>query len=131
MTGNDEHTFIDPQEVRATASHLGGLLDDMEAFRQLAGTETKAGGFETAGWLENVVHDRQSGLLRHATDLKAVLDEVEGGLGQITETFEQTDQHSGQNLDRSLHHEVNVLKINAYTEGKKAESDPAPRRDET
>lgn len=117
MAGNTEHTFIDPQAVRTTAGHIGGLLDDMQAFHTVAGIETRAGDFETATWLEELVRDRQAGLLRHAVDLKAVLGDIKESLGQVTQTFEETDQRNGANLERRLGHEVNVLQINAFHHG--------------
>lgn len=108
-----DKTYVDPQSVRSTADHIGGLMDDMQPFYSLGQAETKAGNFDTAKWLESLVHDRQTGLLQHAMNIKLVTGDVKENLHEITTLFETTD---GDNAN-ALEHEVNTLKIDAYKSG--------------
>lgn len=120
MGDSGSHTYVDPPSVRSSADHIGGLMDDMQPFYTLAQTETQAGNFETATWLQNLVHDRQTEVLQHAMDVKLVCGDIKNSLHQITDTFEQTDQDNSQNLERELYHDVNSMKIDAYYSGKNA-----------
>lgn len=116
MTGSGDRTHIDPEAVRSAAGNIGGLLGDMSPFQRCASTETKAGNFETATWLEDVVHNRQTSLLQHATHVKLVLGDIDDSLNQVSDTLEQTDDANS----RQLGHEVNVLKVHAYNSGRTA-----------
>lgn len=120
MAGSGDHTHIDPEAVRSAASNIGDLLGDMSPFQRCASTETKAGNFGAAEWLEEVVHDRQASLLEHATHVKLVLGDIDESLHQVSDTLEQTDDSNGQSLDRAVGHEVNVLKIRAHNSGETA-----------
>ncbi|NGY65974.1 hypothetical protein G7043_44520 [Lentzea sp. NEAU-D13] len=119
MAGSDR-THIDPEAVRSAAGDIGGLLSDMSPFQKCASAETKAGNFETATWLEDVVHNRQTSLLEHATHVKLVLGNIDDSLKGVSDTLEQTDDTNCKQLDRVVGHEVNVLKVDSYNSGKTA-----------
>jgi hypothetical protein len=101
-------------------------MDDMQPFYSLGQSPTKAGNFDTAAWLQNIVHDRQTGLLQHALDVKLVTGDVKTSLHQITDTFEQTDQDNANGLGNDLYHDVNKLKIDAYHHGQDAKGFAKP-----
>jgi hypothetical protein len=126
MADSGNHTYVDPQSVRSSADHIGGLMNDMQPFYTLGQAETKAGNFSTATWLQDLVHDRQTGLLQHAMDVKLVCGDVKDNLHQITDTFEQTDQDNSKDLDRNLYHNVNEMKIDAYHSGQDAKGFAKP-----
>jgi uncharacterized protein YukE len=117
MAGSGDHTHIDPEAVRSAASEIGGLLGDMSPFQKCTSTETKAGNFPAAQWLEEVVHDRQKGLLEHATHVKLVLGDIDQSLNQVSDALEDTDDTNARQIDRVVGHEVNVMKIHAYESG--------------
>ena len=126
MAESGKHTYIDPQSVRSTADHIGGLMDDMQPFYSLAQSPTKAGNFETAAWLQSIVHDRQAGLLQHALDVKLVTGDVKTSLHEITDTFEKADKDNADGLGNELYHDVNKLKIDAYYHGRDAKGFAKP-----
>ncbi|MFD8500450.1 hypothetical protein [Amycolatopsis sp. NPDC059657] len=126
MTDSGNHTYVDPQSVRSSADHIGGLMDDMQPFYTLGQSDTQAGNFETATWLQQLVRDRQTGVLQHAIDVKLVCRDIQDSLHQITTTFEETDQHNSENLERDLYHDVNLLKIDAYNSGENAKGFAKP-----
>lgn len=119
MAGSDR-THIDPEAVRSAAGDIGGLMSDMSPFQKCASAETKAGNFETATWLEDVVHNRQTSLLEHASHVKLVMGDINDSLNGVSDTLEQTDDTNSKQLDHAVGHEVNVLKIDAYNSGKTA-----------
>jgi hypothetical protein len=119
MAGSDR-THIDPEAVRSAAGDIGGLLGDMSPFQKCASAETKAGNFETATWLEDVVHNRQTSLLEHATHVKLVLGNIDDSLKGVSDTLEQTDDTNSKALDHTLAHEVNTLKIDSFHSGSTA-----------
>jgi hypothetical protein len=129
MADSGNNTYVDPQAVRSTADHIGGLMDDMQPFHALAGAEPKAGNFETATWLESLVRERQQGLLQHALDIKLTVGDVKTSLHEIATTFEQADEDNANSLSRDLYHEVNVMKIKAYESGQEAKELAAPAPD--
>lgn len=108
-------------------------MDDLQTFYALAGLETKAGDFSTASWLQNLVRDRQSGLLQHAADVKLVSDDIKDNLYSIASTFETTDKNNADALERSMYHQVNEMKIDAYRSGEsvKGIGEPAKPNDGT
>lgn len=119
MAGSDR-THIDPEAVRSAAGDIGGLLSDMSPFQKCASAETKAGNFETATWLEDVVHNRQTSLLEHATHVKLVLGDIHDSLDGVSDALEETDDTNSKHLDRVVGHEVNAMKIDAFNSGKTA-----------
>lgn len=126
MADGGNHTYVDPAAVRSTADHIGGLMNDMQPFYTLGNAETKAGNFSTATWLENLVHDRQTGVLQHALDVKLVTGDVKDSLHQVSDTFEHTDGDNANNLGRDLYHDVNSLKVHAYNSGQDAKGFAKP-----
>lgn len=128
MAEGENHTYVDPSTIRATADHIGGLMDDMQPFYTLGSVQTLTGNFSTAQWLQARIQDRQSGLLQHGLDVKLVTADVKDGLHEVADLFEQTDENNAKNLERDLYHQVNVLKIGAYHSGQDAKelAKPAP-----
>lgn len=120
MTGSGDRTHIDPESVRSAAGNIGGLLSDMSPFQKCASAETKAGNFETASWLEDVVHNRQTSLLEHATHVKLVMGNIDDSLKGVSDTLEQTDDTNSKKLDNAVGHEVNAMKIHSFESGKTA-----------
>ncbi|WP_394617269.1 hypothetical protein JNUCC0626_48010 [Lentzea sp. JNUCC 0626] len=127
MAKSENRTYVDPEAVRSTADRIGVLMDDLQTFYTLGGLETKAGNFSTASWLQNLVHNRQQGIVQHATDVKMVAGDIKDGLHQIVSTFEKTDKDNADSLERSLYHGVNEMRIDAYksSEGAKGSGEPA------
>ena len=120
MAGSGDRTHIDPEAVRSAAGNIGGLLSDMSPFQKCASAETKAGNFETATWLEDVVHNRQTSLLEHATHVKMVMGNINDSLNGVSDALEETDDTNSKKLDNAVGHEVNALKIDAFNSGKTA-----------
>jgi hypothetical protein len=113
MAGSGDHTYIDPEVVRESGTTIGGLMSDLSPFQRVALTQTQAGNFDAATWLENQIHLRQTSLLQHATHVRLVCGEIEKGLYAVSEALETTD---GDN-SRALAHQVNVIRYDSYKDG--------------
>ena len=93
-----DETFIEPSVVLKTGSTLPQLLSDTSSFQHCASIPTKAGNFDAALMLEQVVQARQSGLLQHVSDLQRVLHEMGDGLIQACNGLVQRDEENAGNL---------------------------------
>lgn len=128
MAKSGNQTYVDPEAVRSAADRIGVLMDDLQTFYSLAGLKTTAGNFSTATWLQDLVHDRQSGLLQHAVDLKLVSDDIKDNLHQIVTAYEKEDKDNADSLERSLYHEVNQMKIDVYKSTEEAHDAATPAK---
>lgn len=113
-SNSGDHTYIDPESVRAAAGRIGGLMNDMDAFYRISDLETLAGRFPAATWLAELVHQRQICLLQHAIDLKLVLGDIKSNLDQISHLMEETDRTNANSLERDVFHQVNLMKVEGH-----------------
>ena len=127
MAGSGDHTYIDPEAVRESGTTIGGLMSDMSPFQRVASTETQAGNFDAATWLEDQIHHRQASLLQHATHVKQICGEIKEGLHGVSDVLETTDGENAQGLDREVAHQINVVRYDSFHDGKTDQnSEPPP-----
>ncbi|MDX8056145.1 DUF2563 family protein [Lentzea sp. BCCO 10_0798] len=94
-----DETFIEPSVVLKTAGTIPQLLSDTSSFEHCASIPTKAGNFQAALTLEQVVHARQSGLLQHVSDLQTALQQLGDNLTKACNTLVERDQDNAGQLE--------------------------------
>jgi hypothetical protein len=102
MPRDNDHTLVDPGAMKHTAKQIGELMADMTVFENLAGQDPRAGDFETAHWLQEIIRDRRDGLVQHARDLKVAFGEIRDSLEAVADDFQCTDQANADNLHKQV-----------------------------
>jgi hypothetical protein len=116
----NNRTYVDTEGTRSSADRIGPLLDDLSPFHQVSGIKTKSGNFPAAQWLDNLLGQRGNALFQHAQSVELVCHDIKAGLHGVVDTFEQTDGSNAGGLDRSLYHDVNVTRVNAWNHTKES-----------
>ncbi|GAA3440164.1 hypothetical protein [Kutzneria kofuensis] len=110
----NNRTYIDPEGMRGSATHIGGLVDDLTPFHAVSAIQTKSGNFPAAHWLDGVIAQRGQGTFQHGQGLHLVCHDINDGLHGVVDTFEQTDDSNADGLDRSVFHEVNATRLKSW-----------------
>jgi hypothetical protein len=95
-------TEFDPEAVRASATILGNIMDDMAAFDELKAHWPNAGAFSTAQWLERIVDDRRNAVVEHAERLKRLLADVNVALDRLATDLEGADADNAALINAQL-----------------------------
>ncbi|GAA1981842.1 hypothetical protein [Amycolatopsis minnesotensis] len=84
-------TKLDTDVVKASATALGRIMDDMSAFTALRADWPQLGNFDLATQLGTIADDRRRGVLAHADQLKVALDEMDKALTKIATEIQSID----------------------------------------
>lgn len=95
-------TKYNPDALKETAASLGRIMDDMSAFTALRANWPSIGNFDLAQRLEAIIDDRRTGVVAHAEQLKASLDEMETALTKIATEFETVDGDNARRIMASV-----------------------------
>jgi hypothetical protein len=92
----------DPDAIKETAVNLGRIMDDMSAFAALQANWPSIGNFDLAHRLAAIIDDRRNGVVAHAEQLKAALDDMETALARIATEFETVDGDNAEKIMASI-----------------------------
>ncbi|ONI87842.1 hypothetical protein ALI144C_07825 [Actinosynnema sp. ALI-1.44] len=91
-------TKLDIEAIKQAAVSLGRIMDDMSAFAPLRAPWPTIGNFDLARRLEGIVDDRRDGVVAHAHQLQASLDEMGKVLTRIATRFEAVDNSNAKEI---------------------------------
>ncbi|GAA4531772.1 hypothetical protein [Amycolatopsis samaneae] len=93
------NTKLDTDVVKASATALGRIMDDMSAFTALRADWPKLGNFDLATQLDAIVDDRRRGVVAHADQLKTALDEMDRALTKIATEIQSIDDGAAAKIN--------------------------------
>jgi hypothetical protein len=117
----NNRTYIDPEGMRASADRIGPLLSDLSSFHRVSAITTNSGNFPAAHWLDTMLVKRGDALFQHAQSVDLVCRDIKSGLHQVVTDFENTDDSNANDLDRTVSHDVNVIRKHAWGHTKESQ----------
>ncbi|HET6502846.1 MAG TPA: transglycosylase SLT domain-containing protein [Amycolatopsis sp.] len=109
MSGCPDRVSFDADQVRRVAQEIGRLMDDTSAFGALSNQSLNGGQFDAALWLRQIVQNRKQGLLQHVQDLKSALEDIGTSLQDVVNDLQRTDGQNAADVRRLLDQDMGAL----------------------